>query len=367
MGQNDYNQENVVLCEALASHGYIVATVPDLGPLPRRSQLLVSDPASYEAQIRDLEFALAEVLRLPSADASKIAAIGHSMGGIYVLLLAMRDDRIGAIVGLDASYMDALPRFYFKFEDAWYFDVSRISAPLLSLYRKDDDPDVTMAMLDQLRYSDRTLMAIPKVIHTDFNSYPMITAENPPVKLDTYAKQHRDQQAAVVGHIFIVEAVLEFLRDSFGGSRSTGGNLMQRCADVSLQGATADCKKLESLKAPNEEGFAAIAVKDGPDAATRVYDEAKALAPQEIIIREKVLNRIGFEPVYLGRPQDAVKILQLNVHAYPQSSDAYENLAEAYEAEGDKPHALENYKTALALNPDNKDASDGMKKLSPQK
>ena len=367
MGQNDYNQENVVLCEFLASYGYIVTTVPDLGPLEGRPSLLVNDPASYEAQLRDLQFALAEALRMPSADQNRVAAIGYSMGGIYTLLLAMRDNRVGAIIGLDASYMDTLPGYYFKFEESWYFDPSHIHAPLLSLYRKDDSPNPNMALVNQLRYSDRYLVAVPRIIHTDFNSYPLMTAETPAAKLDEYARQHRDQQTAVNGHIFVVETVLNFVQGALGSNVSPYLNLDQRCREFSLNGALADCKQLTGIKAPNEADFAGIAVKDGADAAMRLYDEAKARYPQETIIREKVLNRIGFESVYLGQPANAVKILQLNLHAYPESSDAYENLAEAYEAAGQKALALEDYKKALTFNPANKDAIDGVKKLALQK
>jgi hypothetical protein len=41
LGQNDHTLENIVLWEYLASHGYVVATVPHLGASPRRFQLLV--------------------------------------------------------------------------------------------------------------------------------------------------------------------------------------------------------------------------------------------------------------------------------------------------------------------------------------
>jgi len=219
MGQNDYNQENVVLCEFLASHGFIVVTVPDLGPSSLKSKMLVNDAASFEAQEDDLEFAVAQAMRIASADSSEIAAAGHSMGAIYALLLAMRDDRVGAVVGLDGSSMTTIPRYYFKFQEAFYFDPTRLRAPLLSLYRNDDNPAVTMSVIDQLRYSDRYLMAVPKVIHTDFNSFPLLTVNVPASKLDPYASKHRDQQTAVFGHIFIANSVLDFLEGTLVGHR----------------------------------------------------------------------------------------------------------------------------------------------------
>ncbi|HEY6372403.1 MAG TPA: alpha/beta fold hydrolase [Candidatus Sulfotelmatobacter sp.] len=171
MGQNDHNEENAVLCEFLASHGFIVVSVPDLGPTPRRSSLIVDDPASYEGQVRDLEFALQETLKMPSADGSRVAAVGMSMGGIYALLFAMRNDRVGAIVGLDASYMEPLPRYYYKYQEAYYFNPPAIRIPLLSIFRKDEH--VSQDVIAKLRYSDRVLVEVPKVIHADFTSYPL--------------------------------------------------------------------------------------------------------------------------------------------------------------------------------------------------
>jgi dienelactone hydrolase len=363
MGQNDYNQENVVLCEFLASHGFIVVTVADLGPSLLKSKMLVNDASSFEAQEDDLEFALAQAIQIPSADANKIAALGHSMGAIYALLLAMRDDRVGAVIGLDGSYMTTIPRYYFKFQEAFYFDPTHFRAPLLSLYRKDDNPDATMSEIDQLRYSDRYLMAVPKVIHTDFNSFPLLTVDVPASKLDTYASRHRDQQTAVSGHLFIANSVLDFLEGTLNGNPQSIGSLQQRCQRFSLAGTATDCKLLPGLRAPTEEELARIAMADGTDQAVAAYDDAKARYPEAVIIREKVLNRIGSEAGYQDHREDAVKILQLNVHAWPDSSDAYESLAEAYEANGQKDLALESYKKSLALNPGNADAREGLKRL----
>lgn len=136
-------------------------------------------------------------------------------------------------------------------------------------------------------------------------------------------------------------------------------------AIIDLAGTVADWKQFPGPKAPAEEGFARIAVTDGVDQAVAAYDAVKARYPQEVVIREKVLNRIGSEGVYQGLPQNAVKILQPNVHAWPDSSDAHENLAEAYEATGQKGLAIESYKKSLALNPANADAIEGLKKLKP--
>ena len=346
LGQNDHNEENVVLAELLASHGYIVASIPQLGPSPRRFQLIVDDPASYDNQVRDLEFALQETLKLPSADGSRIAAVGMSMGGIYALLLAMRDARVTALVGLDASYMGKQPGFFFKYQDAYYYDPARMKAPLLSIYR--DDQEVDTAVVDKLRYSTRTLISVPKVIHADFTSYPILTEHTPAAALDQYARDHRDQATAVQGHRQIASTVIAFLDATFAHATVT----------LPLPART-----LARFDAPTEEDLFDIVQSRGATEAIRTFDAAKARHPDDPIIREKTLNRIGNEAIWLNRPKLAVAIMQLNVHAYPQSANALESLAEADEAAGDKSEALANYEKALAIDPANADAIAGRDKL----
>ncbi len=52
------------------------------------------------------------------------------------------------------------------------------------------------------------------------------------------------------------------------------------------------------------------------------------------------------------RYEDAVGIANLNIEMYPESGVAYYGLGEAYQAQGDKDKALENYEKAKKLMPD---------------
>jgi len=117
------------------------------------------------------------------------------------------------------------------------------------------------------------------------------------------------------------------------------------------------------LQVPTEEEFYTIIQERGLDAAIRIYREAKAKYPQETIIREAALRRIGNEAGYYGNPAQAVEIFRLYVEAYPQSAAAYENLAGAYEEVGDTSQAIKNYERSLQLNPQNTNAGERLKKL----
>jgi Tfp pilus assembly protein PilF len=51
------------------------------------------------------------------------------------------------------------------------------------------------------------------------------------------------------------------------------------------------------------------------------------------------------------------------VEAYPRSANAYDSLAEAYLADGDKQAAIENYNKALAIDPQLESARKALQAL----
>jgi Tfp pilus assembly protein PilF len=80
---------------------------------------------------------------------------------------------------------------------------------------------------------------------------------------------------------------------------------------------------------------------------------------------ERPLNQLGYMLLGRDRNADAVKFFQLNVEEYPKSGNVYDSLAEAYEKSGQKLLAVENYRKAFALDPNNRRAKDKVKELAP--
>jgi tetratricopeptide (TPR) repeat protein len=80
-------------------------------------------------------------------------------------------------------------------------------------------------------------------------------------------------------------------------------------------------------------------------------------------ISEQTINRLGYCLLQGKTVPDAIRIFQLNVELYPNSSNVYDSLAGAYAANGDKVLAIQNYKKSLELDATNQDAVDQLKKL----
>jgi len=102
----------------------------------------------------------------------------------------------------------------------------------------------------------------------------------------------------------------------------------------------------------------------GMDEAARQYRQLKASAPAAYNFDENELNNLGYQLIRANKFAEAIRVFQLNVEAYPQSSNVYDSLGEAYMDDGNKPLAIANYQKSLQLNPKNHGAVLILQKLS---
>lgn len=109
--------------------------------------------------------------------------------------------------------------------------------------------------------------------------------------------------------------------------------------------------------------LAATIASNGVEAAVQQYHDLKARVPATYNFDESELNDLGYQLIRAGKLKDAVRILQLNVEAYPQSGNVYDSLGEAYMDAGNKPLAIVNYQKSLDLNPKNGGAVLMLQKL----
>jgi tetratricopeptide (TPR) repeat protein len=101
----------------------------------------------------------------------------------------------------------------------------------------------------------------------------------------------------------------------------------------------------------------------GIDQALKQYHGLKAAAPATYNFDESELNALGYRLIRANKFKDAIRILQLNVEAYPQSSNVYDSLGEAYKDDGNNKLAIANYRKSLELNPKNGGAVTMLQKL----
>jgi uncharacterized membrane protein len=111
------------------------------------------------------------------------------------------------------------------------------------------------------------------------------------------------------------------------------------------------------------ETLSATIAGSGIDQAAKQYHEVKAAAPSNYNLDEDELNALGYQLLQAHKFNQAIRIFELNIEAYPQSGNTYDSLAEAYMDDGDKAQAMTNYQRSLQINPRNANAVKMLQKL----
>ena len=101
----------------------------------------------------------------------------------------------------------------------------------------------------------------------------------------------------------------------------------------------------------------------GIEAGISEYRNLKAKESATYDFAEAELNNLGYLLMRAGKVKDAVEIFKLNVEAYPQASNPYDSLGEAYMNMNERELAISNYKKSLELNPKNTNAVEMLKRL----
>jgi CubicO group peptidase (beta-lactamase class C family) len=83
----------------------------------------------------------------------------------------------------------------------------------------------------------------------------------------------------------------------------------------------------------------------------------------ELHLTEDYINAWGYRLLAENKPQMAVGLFRYNAEHWPESWNAFDSLAEAYERLGDNARAIENYRKSLELNPDNRNVAEHLEKL----
>jgi sulfatase modifying factor 1 len=89
----------------------------------------------------------------------------------------------------------------------------------------------------------------------------------------------------------------------------------------------------------------------------------KAANAGDYYFSEFEMNEMAYRLFNDKRLSDAIAIFELNAEAYPHSYNAYDSLAEAYAARGDRELAIQFYNKALEIHPGCRTAREGLEKL----
>ena len=255
----DYANNQNILCEYLASHGYIILSTPFKGTY---SSVFEYSVAGIESAIADLQFALS-VARKELPVKQTFALMGLGIGATVALGLQMRNPDVAGIISLEGGITTG---FEFNLiRKSPYFDNARINKPMLVIHAPH--PDVKPALTDAYKYADRWLVSFPQSAEFYFLNYGIWETTMHGILGRAPGDTKRSFEAAAA-------YVLHFLNTVY---KETGFSPLK--IDTALAAAT---YKQAVVLPPSVNELITMIDKEGVAASAKLYTERKTKDPEPI-------------------------------------------------------------------------------------
>lgn len=222
-----------VLCEYLASHGYVAVAYTALGL--QRGERWPFDMRGIETQMRDLMFIINHAHRLPYADLDKLAFASWSVGGVAQALLQMQNSDVDALLSLDAATGYEYGRDLLR-QSPW-FDLKKMSVPYLHMHGELPpryNVPKNFEYYDSLAVAEAYVLSFKKLLHADFiSSYG--------VAQHTLVKTERNAEA-IASYKIVCQYALIFLNAYLKDDKSAKEFLRQTPASLGLAQVLSEVK-----------------------------------------------------------------------------------------------------------------------------
>lgn len=166
-GSGGTHEENSILFEYLASHGFVV--VSSAYQCPEVSTM----EGCGQPPMRDLDFLLRWAVQLPNVDGARVAMVGHSSGGQAALRYAFLSDTVlRAVVSLDSTIeQKGLDHEVFRQLRASMEENERYAVPALLMAPRRGTVAPKFAGLDALlTHAPRVLATVNGLAHDEYVS-----------------------------------------------------------------------------------------------------------------------------------------------------------------------------------------------------
>ncbi len=334
-----------VLAEFLASHGYIVASVPSRGA---QSPGLSSRDSGV--QMQDLQFLIGQLHDYPSIDRDKLALVGFGLGGLSTALLAMHNTDVDALISLD-SLLASRFGYSLIFQNSFY-KPNQLTIPILHITAQEANEDTDYAFFKAAKFSPAQYVKLKGLTPPDFSAIGMLKAMLPPPKEGPTADTKLGYQTlcTYVHHFLNANLKKDSASKEFLRARSAG--------DFTL------VEFKQAVKTPpTEEQFVQIVRAEGTQKAAAIQKEFSTLVPDYRLYDPDVLFPIAAEYAQAKKTEEAVAVLNLCVEAFPDYWECYDQIGRIHMNSGNKQLAIENLNKSLDLNPENPETAEMLKKL----
>jgi dienelactone hydrolase len=358
-GYNGSPDHHADLFEYLASHGYVVAAVPDMGRYRRE---IDDEAASLDVQARDLEFAVSRMGEFSYVDLSRVGTTGMSWGGFSNVLFGERDARVDAVLTLDGAItmpeelklIEAVPGYSHKAFDKAYMQL--LVAPAEAKFRPKD-----LRFFDALEYGDAHMVQFRGVDHDEFAcGYLRLRnlRETDPARI-AYLEEFSRQ---------IYRCALDFFDAYLKGDEKARRSLVEADERPAATGAEGGSIVLRRFKKGQPRPLTRAEFVDfiksrGAAEAARIYADYCRTHPRNDLILSSVIGPVYMDTFESGDLKEALAICGLWRTGLPNDPGPLFSMARVYAAAGEAEKSVGCYEKILAMGVPEEQAATARRRL----
>ena len=358
-GYNASPAHHAYLFEYLASHGYVVAAVPNMGRYRRE---IDDEAASLDVQARDLEFAVARMGEYAYVDLSRVGTTGMSWGGFSNVLFGGRDARVDAVLTLDGAItmpeelklIEAVPGYSHGAFDKAYMQL--LVTPSEAKFRPKD-----LRFFEALEYGDAHMVQFQGVDHDEFScGYLRLRnlRETDPARV-AYLEEFSRQ---------VYHCALEFFDAYLKGDESALRSLVEAAKSqggVGSEGGPVVLRRFKKAKPRllTRGEFIDLIKSRGAMEAAKIYADYSRLHPRNDLIVSSSIGPVYMDAFESGDLKEALAICELWRTGLPNDPGPLFSMARVYAASGEIDKAISCYEAILAMRIDSEVAEAARKRL----
>jgi len=343
--------------EYLASRGYAVAAVPNMGAEKRN---IDDERLSLEVQARDMDFVLAVLREFPFVDPENVGATGMSWGGMSNILFAERNSRVAAVVTLDGAItmpeelglIESIPGYAHKKFRAAYLQL--MTAPEVAKFRPKDT-----RFYESLKYANAYMIQFAGVDHDEYAVDGLRlrnSSETDPARiayLEDFARTIMRYTAEFFDAFLKGSSEARAFLSNTPEANGVPSGLIQRTASKSAQPAP-----------PSRDDFARLVQERGIAAAAKVFQDAEAVDPElASMMTSPLLGPLFMGAFEAGKNEEALEICRFWAQRIPKEPGPYFSMARVYRKTGQMDEAVRCYEKIIELVPEGRTAENARKAL----
>lgn len=268
--QSSYD-DNSVLCEYLASHGYVV-----IGSAFQHEDGSSLSVDGAEGSFNDVDFILQESKKLGFINTSEVTLIGHSLGAQMLLMYQAKGlSKVQSIIPIDATFEN-----HSMYDDLFWSEVIGLlkenPEQFTNRFLGISGYDAFYQLYERFEKTDRHYLSIDHLTHNEFISQGVLRKKIlEELELETFEP---DKSYGMVSqqYAYVCERIVDFISGNpFEPSRS---DALRRNYEIQSKGTRGSWKTNQSNLPPSPRQHFGLYEEQGFDAALEVLKSFESTA-----------------------------------------------------------------------------------------